>query len=638
MWGLPDVPDVAGSALRVPDAGLLRDRVAPMLGEVAALVEELEFTAMPPERPEPAARPAPARPPAVHPAPPAAPTPPVPPAPGIAPPPPPPAAPRARQRIVIDVREAMAEARREAIAEGLDPQVAESVGRVVGQSLSLVEPTVRDAMKAITPAIGAGMRMAAAEIARKADARAQEIAKRRGAADSSQRVDEWKKHVMRKKAITVPVERHGKVVGQVNAKLDLPRVMGTVLSVSRLEQGEIPFAIDAEKNIYTPRESDRAVLRSLDVTSRPAGTMRTGEWVVVSRADESGLTFGIARQVGDSLREIRETYGRNLGLGLLVVGLALVGIVPISGRMTRNLSVLQSGVQQIARGDYTARVPVKSPDEFGALAAAFNQMAQDVEQHHKLAVEQERLRRELELCRMIQTEMLPREPLRIGLAEIKGVSVPAREVGGDFFNYFALPEGDVALVVGDVSGKGVGAALLMANIQATLSARLPLERDLVKLMESVDRDVEESTPRSVYVTLFIAILDSKSRTLRYVNAGHNPQYVQRDSGELERLASTGLPVGMFAGHGYAERQVLLEPGDMLFFYTDGMVEAQNAANELFGSERLESILLAEHSKPIDAILARVNQEIREFRAGAESLDDETMMVVKITQFGQSDIS
>ena len=151
--------------------------------------------------------------------------------------------------------------------------------------------------------------------------------------------------------------------------------------------------------------------------------------------------------------------------------------------MTRNLTTLTDGVQRIAQGDFSARVPVRSRDEFGALAGAFNQMAQDVEHRQQLVVERERLKRELELCRRIQTEMLPHAPLRLGATEIKGISIPAREVGGDFFNYFELPGGDVAVLVGDVSGKGISAALLMANIQATLRARLPLEPDLARLTD-----------------------------------------------------------------------------------------------------------------------------------------------------------
>src|SRR6185436_15131801 len=149
--------------------------------------------------------------------------------------------------------------------------------------------------------------------------------------------------------------------------------------------------------------------------------------------------------------------------------------------LTRNLSRLSDGVNRLAKGDYRARVDVQTNDEIGRLAGAFNHMAEEVERHQHAAVEQERLRRELELGRQIQHDMLPHVPLRLGLTEIKGVSVPAREVGGDFFIYFELANGTIALLVGDVSSKGVGAALLMMNIQASLRTRLALEQDLAAL-------------------------------------------------------------------------------------------------------------------------------------------------------------
>ena len=238
---------------------------------------------------------------------------------------------------------------------------------------------------------------------------------------------------------------------------------------------------------------------------------RVGDWMIVTNKDSSGLTFGIARPLGESLREIRHASIRNLSLGLLVVGLAIVGTVPISHHMTVRLRALTRGVRQLAAGDFRARVPATSADEFGQLASAFNKMAQDLEHHQALAVVQERLHRELELSRQIQTDMLPRAPLRFGASEIKGVSIPAREVGGDFFNYFELPDHRLGLLVGDVSGKGVSAALLMANVQATLRARLPLQNDLAALADLLDRELDESTPGGVFVTLFLAILDDARR-------------------------------------------------------------------------------------------------------------------------------
>jgi sigma-B regulation protein RsbU (phosphoserine phosphatase) len=290
---------------------------------------------------------------------------------------------------------------------------------------------------------------------------------------------------------------------------------------------------------------------------------------------------------------------------------------------------LSGGVREIAQGNLKARVPVRSRDEFGHLAQAFNEMAQDLEAHQKLLVDQERLHRELELCRQIQNEMLPHEPLRMGLAEVKGVSIPAREVGGDFFNYFLLPDGELALLMGDVSGKGLSAALLMANIQATLRARLPLEQNLVDLADALDRDVDRNTPRGVYLTLFVGILDTTKKTLRYVNAGHNPQFVLRSEGGLEPLPSTGLPLALFAGHGYQERTISLADGDMLFFYTDGMVETQNEAGDLFGTERLEPLLVAHHEETVDRVLARAEESVRAFRGTAEPFDDATMMVLRL---------
>ena len=187
-------------------------------------------------------------------------------------------------------------------------------------------------------------------------------------------------------------------------------------------------------------------------------------------------------------------------------------------------------------------------------------MAADVEKHQKSTVGPGALKRELELGRQIQNDMLPHAPLRLGLTEIKGVSVPAREVGGDFFNYFEIGPGapgkprDIALLVGDVSGKGVGAALLMANIQASLRTRLALGPGSVGA-----RRRDRSRHRSQLTGS--AVCDALCRHSRSGHAprcasstpGHHPQYVLRKGGALERMESTGLPVGLLSGRGHREQ-------------------------------------------------------------------------------------
>jgi serine phosphatase RsbU (regulator of sigma subunit) len=432
--------------------------------------------------------------------------------------------------------------------------------------------------------------------------------------------------------LDVTFEHEGHVVQQVNAEVNLTNVLATVFSTTRRDRSEVPFAIGRDGQIYTPTDEDRRKVESFGAIARPNGplTARLDDWIVVTTEDRSGsnLRLGIARPVGDSLDSLRRTAARNAGLGALFIAIALAGIVPLSTRLTRNLSALGDGVRRIAQGDYGARVPVRSGDEVGALAQAFNQMAQDVEKHQRAALGQERIKRELELGRQIQHDMLPHAPLNLGLTEIKGVSVPAREVGGDFFNYFETPGGQIALLVGDVSGKGVGAALLMANIQASLRTRLALGQDLSALARELDDDIEANSPGPVYATLFVGLLDPSTRQLRYVNAGHHPQYVLHQQGTLDKMTSTGLPIGLYAGHGFREQHIQLAAGDVLFFYTDGCVEAENAAGEMYGADRLEALLVSA-APGNDDVLLRVETAVNAFRGAQEPFDDATMMSVRV---------
>jgi serine phosphatase RsbU (regulator of sigma subunit) len=434
--------------------------------------------------------------------------------------------------------------------------------------------------------------------------------------------------------LDITLERNGQVVRQLNAEVDLPNLLGTVFSTTRRDRGEVPFAVARDGRIYTPTKEDQQVVETLGdvmLADTPPGTFVQPDWVIVTTADPtgSGLKFGIARPVGDSVMELRRASARNGAIGLGFIGLALIGIVPLSGRLTRNLSVLSGGVNRIAQGDYRARVEVRSSDEVGRLATAFNRMAEDVERHERAAVGQERIRRELELGRQIQHDMLPRTPLRLGLTEVKGVSVPAREVGGDFFNYFEVADGQIALLVGDVSGKGVGAALLMANIQASLRTRLALGQDLAAIANALDIDIDANTPGSVYATIFMAILDIATHRIRYVNAGHNPQYLLRGTGGLEEMPSTGLPIGMLSGRGYREGTADVAEGDLLFFYTDGCVEAESETGEMFSAERLETVLRSAAAPGAGDALALVETAVNQFRGTREPFDDATMMVVKV---------
>jgi len=452
----------------------------------------------------------------------------------------------------------------------------------------------------------------------------------RGAEERKQKRWTWKRE------FATSVEREGEVVGTVKARINAQQVLHSVFERVDHTEGEIPFAVDEAGIVYTLDEEDKEFLDDLKLASlagargEPAQGRVVGDWVIATReAPSLGLVFGMARPVGESLDEIRGATARNLGYGLAVVGLAMLGIVPLSGRMTRDLSELSSGAARLADGDLESRVPVRSRDEIGKLAVAFNSMTDDLRRNQEQLVKQERLSKELEMCRQIQNELLPRSGSSFPFAQVNGVSIPAREVGGDFFNYFPLPGGDVAIVMGDVAGKGVPAALLMANLQATLKARMPQERDLAELARWLDAEIDQNTPSEAYVTLFIGVLDHERLTLRCVNAGHNPQYVVRAAGGVERLEAGGRPLGLLPGGDYTARALDLSPDDFLFLFTDGLTEAENASGEEFGAKRLEQILIEAREDNPDRLLARVEEVVHEYRGGTVAADDATMLALKV---------
>ena len=418
---------------------------------------------------------------------------------------------------------------------------------------------------------------------------------------------------------------------------EMRQLLRTIVSAMDRQQGSIPFAIDVLKQIYTPDPSELPKVQALGLVpggAAPVPSANRQDWAVVIRRDpESGISVGVARPLGAGLQEIRRTAARNLGLGLGMGTLALFGILPITRGMTRQLALLTDGAERLAQGARDVQVPVTRGAELGRLAEAFNRMARDLSANQERRIQQERLHKELEISRRIQEELLPREPLRFPFAEVGGVSIPAREVGGDFFNYFALPGGEAAVLVGDVSGKGVPAALLMANLQATLRARLPLESGLPRLADQLDHELSSSAPGAHYLTLFIAILDGREGQMRYVNAGHNTQFLLRASGEIERLDSTGRPLGLLPGGGFEERTLVLADGDALFLFTDGLVEAENEHGEPFGMGRLESILSPHRAHSLAGLLAGVDVAVRQHRGPVDAFDDATMLALLFTPAG-----
>lgn len=261
----------------------------------------------------------------------------------------------------------------------------------------------------------------------------------------------------------------------------------------------------------------------------------------------------------------------------------------------------------------------------GLMVYMYEQMRNQVE---NAVAERSRLEHEMNIARRIQTELLPKQFPNPPGWDIFGFSVPARHVGGDCYDVIEMDDGRLAITIGDVAGKGAPAAILMANVQAAVRALAESGVPADQLVGRVNTLVHSYTADSVFVTFFYAVLDTRTQQLTYVNAGHNPPCVLRSDGRREYLDKGGLVVGIMPGIEYEQATVTLGTGDDLVLYTDGITEAMNVEEEMFGEERLEELLVAHRHKSARDIEEHVYTEIRDFAAGAAQADDLTMVIVK----------
>ncbi|HEX3436529.1 MAG TPA: SpoIIE family protein phosphatase [Pseudacidobacterium sp.] len=245
------------------------------------------------------------------------------------------------------------------------------------------------------------------------------------------------------------------------------------------------------------------------------------------------------------------------------------------------------------------------------------------------AAQRERANREMEIAREVQERLFPQEMPHLPGATVAGFCRPAQGVGGDYYDVIDLEDGRVGLAIGDVSGKGISAALLMASLRASLRGiTLDGPRDFAKLMHKVNRLVYEASASNRYATFFFASYDPATRVLECVNAGHNPPVVLRGK-ETIRLEADGPVVGLLPSAPYTEQKVQLQPGDVLVLYTDGISEAMNNADEEWGEERMITAAQSAEGKSASAILEMIFAAADGFTVGAPQHDDMTLLVLKL---------
>lgn len=242
---------------------------------------------------------------------------------------------------------------------------------------------------------------------------------------------------------------------------------------------------------------------------------------------------------------------------------------------------------------------------------------------------QRRIEEELKVASEIQMRLLPMAPPRIDGWDMTGISLPCREVGGDYYDFIQRKQdGLLTLTLGDVAGKGIGAALLMSSLHAAVRARSNGAESIGQVMAEINQYICENAPSTKFLTLFYGNLDPRTGLLTYSNGGHNPPLVMRRDGEVQRLEAGGLAIGIFPNEVYAEGSVAFQPGDVLLIYSDGISEASNHAAEEFGEKRLIDVLRANVERSAAEIRESVDEALSQFVGAAPPHDDMTLMVVK----------
>ena len=280
--------------------------------------------------------------------------------------------------------------------------------------------------------------------------------------------------------------------------------------------------------------------------------------------------------------------------------------------------------------DTRGLVSAPTPNDLDLLTVLANVAANRIEQERLALVEEkERIQaQELEQAAEIQRGLLPRSAPDVTGVELAGHNAQCRTVGGDYYEFLPTGDGRVALVLADVSGKGLPAALLMADLRAKIQVLAEEPDDLPRLMARLDRLMERSCPPNRFVTCFFCILDPATGRLRYSNAGHNPPLLVREGGAVEELRGGGAPLGMLPGLGYEERECRVLPGDLLVLYSDGVTECENPVGEEFGAGRLVEVLLGLRGVPASVAADRVCRALAEWSSGAPPTDDLTFIVAK----------
>jgi sigma-B regulation protein RsbU (phosphoserine phosphatase) len=484
---------------------------------------------------------------------------------------------------------------------------------------------------------------------------------------------------------------HLRAVRLMNAKgervaviSDLP-ITPELLEPTTAQLGEVTVIPPAKNgNIQIPPPPESVLKRApvtagsvparfnrFDLTLRFLTLFDVVDWETGKKLDGEGGIF-VATRPSTLYATLFATLGEKASffrVGLLTVAIffgiielvALYIGVRLSRSMTASVADLYHATEHVNRGDLTHRIQINGHDQMAALEGSFNSMTGSLAKLLDEQKEKQRLENELSIAYEVQELLFPNKNIDMPSIEVHGVCVPARTVSGDYYDFIPLGTDRLVLAVGDISGKGISAALLMATVHAFVRA-YSLEPEVVRmpalleysaqsqgdsrmyyrgdrgveaqlapamLMTTLNYQLYRSTPAAKYATMFLGCYDPQARVLRYCNAGHLPPMILRTTGEVLPLDVNGTVVGLFDGVTYEESTVVMEPGDIFIAYSDGVTEPENEFGE-FGEDRLVALVKEHRRKPLQRIAEIVTGAVADWIGAAEQPDDVTVVLARCT--------
>ena len=435
-------------------------------------------------------------------------------------------------------------------------------------------------------------------------------------------------------------DNNGNLIGISTIDWDLDLMLERLYNLKPTENSFIILA-DLEKGYgitnTMSRESGRPVSDIWwDIYADSFVSPHTGiEYLIFRRQLDNGWTLLLQAPTKEVFEAVDRKNNGFLFVMLFSISAILLGAYYIISRIVnRPLKQLTDEVSQLNLGNLDISVQASTNDELGLLARTFNTMASDlkdsIEAHAKEREENERIGAELNIAAGIQASMLPGSlpDFSKWQIDIRASMLPAKEVGGDFYDFFLVDSNTLALVIADVSGKGVPAALFMVVAKTLIKNNAQLGKSPQETFEAVNNILCENNEAGMFVTAFMGFLDISSGRFSYVNAGHNLPMLLSGGSFKPIPAKPGVVLAGMEDMVYRQEKIILSEGDALYLYTDGVTEAMDTQSNLFSEERLQDILNVNRESDLGELLACIKSEIDAFADGAEQADDITMLAMR----------